>query len=297
MDATDQAEIRPSVVPFTIESSGGSPRPMIKALFNGHPVRMMVHSDAGFFSQLRHSQAAAFGVVLTGDHESYGIDRAGHVSELGRDQGTVASLRVGKSEVKNVPVSVFEVPQSDLGMLGIGWINENRVILDYRRKQATIAPSLDQAKAIGRELRKEGYVALPMTYDERRQRYVVRATVNGVTRSMTVGTATTFLVDTAFADAAGIKHGADEGEGGGPTGTQVAEYPLGAPVRVRINDWISPEISTGAIMDIYGYGAQRRPADPAEANGGTLGGEFLQKTDAVVDFGSRTLFVRDTWKP
>ncbi len=294
--ATVPAEIRPSVVPFTIESSGGSPRPTVNALFNGHPMRMIIHSDAELFSQLRHSKAKAFGVQLTGGHENYGIDRSGHVSQQGLDHGTVASLAVGDSVEVNVPVDVFEVPQNDFGMLGIGWIKQNRVILDYGRKQATIAPAPDQAQAIGSELRKAGYVPLPMKYDEHKHRYVVRATINGVTRTMTVGTATIFLLDTGFADAAGVKRGAHGGDGSGPTGTQVKEYPLAAPVRVRIDGWTSPEISVGIVINTYGYTAQKRPANPDQAEGGTLGGDFLQKTDAVVDFGTRTLFVRGSGK-
>jgi hypothetical protein len=290
--APGQAEARPSVVPFTIESIGGSPRPLVTALFNGHPLRMIVHSDVAFFAQLRHSDAAAFGVVLAGGHQKFGIDREGHVSELGLDNGTVASLKVGESENKNAPLGVFEIPKSDLGMLGIGWINQNRVILDYGRKQATIAPTPEQVQAIGSELRKAGYVAIPMTFDERYHHYVVRAAIDGVTRSMTVGTASPFLIDTAFADATRMKRGPSEGQAGGPTGTQVIPYPLGAPVRVSIDGWTSPEISEGIILDLYGYGARQRPADPADANGGYLGGDFLQKTDAVVDFGTRTLFVR-----
>jgi len=254
-------------------------------------MRMIVHSDSVFFAQLRHSDAAAFGVVLAaGGHQKFGIDREGHVSELGLDHGTVASLKVGESENKDAPVSVFEIPQSDLGMFGIGWINQNRVILDYGRKQATIAPTPEQAQGLGGALRKAGYIAIPMTYDK--YHYIVRATINGVTRSMTVGTASPFLIDAVFADAAGVKRGPGEGEGGGPTGTKVATYPLGAPIRVSIDGWTSPEISVGTILDTYGYGANQRPADPADANGGDLGGDFLQKTDAVVDFGTRTLFVR-----
>jgi len=162
-------------------------------------------------------------------------------------------------------------------MLGIGWINQNRVILDYRRKQATIAPTPEQVQAIGSELRKAGYVAIPMTFDEHYHHYVVRATINGVTRSMTVGTASPFLVDTAFADAAGVKRGPGEGEGGGPTGTKVGTYPLSAPVRVIVAGWTSPEISVGIILDLYGYGARQRPADPADATDGYLGGDSYRR--------------------
>jgi hypothetical protein len=295
--ASNATEIRPSVVPFTIELSGNSPRPIVTALFNGHAMRMFIHSDLAFFAQLRHSDAAAFGVVLAGGHQKFGIDREGHVSELGLDNGTVASLKVGESENKDVPVGVFEIPQSDFGMLGIGWINQNRVILDYGRKQATIAPTPDQAQIIGSELRKAGYVAIPMTFDEHYQHYVVRATINGVTRSMTVGTASPFLIDAVFADAAGAKRGPSAGHGGGPTGTQVEVYPLDAPVRISIDGWTSPEISVGMIMDLYGYGARQRPADPADGTGGYLGGDFLQKTDAVVDFATHTLFVRGNQNP
>lgn len=291
------AEAGPAVVPFTIVSSGGSSRPIVTARFNGHPMPMMIHSNAGFFAQLRHGQATEFGVVLTGQHEAYGIDRPGHVSDLGLDRGVVARLAVGRHADANAPVVVFEVPQARLGMLGVGWISRNRVILDYAHKQAIIASTPTDAATRGQVLRRAGYVGLPMTYDDVERRFRVNATIDGVTRSMAVASASALTIDSEFARAAHLRSGRESNHGMGPTGTRVADHALAAPVRIAIGDWLSPPIGDATIMDTYGYSDQKRPADPERADGGDLGGAFLTTTGAVIDFGSRVLYVRRRPEP
>lgn len=295
--AENNAGTQPSVVPFTLLETGGSPRPIVLANINGHSIPMMIHSNAGFFAQLRHEDAANFGVSMVGGHKQYGIDQIGHVSTLGLDHGVAASLSVGGSIDHDAPINVFEIPQSNLGMLGIGWINQNRVIVDYRQKIAMIAPSTDQVRALENELKRSGYVALPMSYDDQHKRYMVEATISHVTRPMNVATATTLVIDSSFADSAAVKRGDEKEPGYGPTGTRVANYALGEPVRVQIDGWTSPPLSKGDIMDTYGYIADPRPDDPSKANGGILGGDFLTMTQAVVDFGTRTLFVRGSPSP
>ncbi len=291
--ASQGPKVRAShVVPFKVIRSGGNPRPIVVARFNGHPLRMMVHSNASFYAQLEHAKAAAFGVVLTAGHRAFGIDRPGHVSDLGLDPGIVATLQVGNATVRDARVSVFEVPQDDYGMLGIGWIRDNRVVLDFARNQALVAPSPAEVSAKAAALRKAGYVALPMQFDEKEQRYTVRATLHGITRTMAVTSASELTVDLPWAEAAKLPLGKDTGEGSGPTGTHVSEYRLDAPIRLQIGDWTSPDIAGGSISDIYGYAARPRPADPDAGISGYLGGVFLKRTGAVIDFGSRILYVR-----
>jgi hypothetical protein len=285
-------------VPFQIVDVFGVPRPIVEARFNGHVMPMMIHSNATFFSQLKHAQAVAFGVRVTGDHRSFGIDRPGHVSSLGQDRGVAATLKVGNVQDRDASVSIFETPQERYGMLGIDWITRHRLILDYVHNKALVAPSMTEATALGTRLRHNGYVALPMTYDPAEKRYLLEATVNGVTRKMTLGTATGFEIDVAFAGVAHVAMGADDdGHGSGPTGTHVPRYRLAHPIRVRIGIWSSPPIADGRVMDDYGYTGEKRPADPNAADGGTLGGPFLVATGAVVDFGSRILYVRSPDRP
>lgn len=283
----------PSVVPFTIQESGGNPRVVVTAEFDGHVMPMMVHSYANFFSQLRHGQASAFGVrLLPGTHKSYGIDRDGHVSDLGLDKGIAPALAVGRSVNRDAPVTIFEVPQTHLGMLGLGWITANRVIVDFPRRQVSVSPDPALAATRAAALGRAGYAALPMTYDDREKHYSVRATIGGVTRRMVIATASAFLIDSAFAAAAHLAHGKDDGHGSGPTGTRTSSYAIVKPVRVTIGRWTSPPIGTGVIQDEYAYSDEKRPADPNAANGGALGGAFLETTGAVIDFGARTLFVK-----
>lgn len=279
-------------VPFSLVEVGGNPRPIIPARFNGHPMRMMIHSNASLFAQLKHGQAAAFGVRLLGAHQRYGIDQAGHVSHLGRDQGKAATLTVGTAVVRNAPVSVFEVPQDEYGMLGIQWISQTRLVLDYAHKQALLAPTAAQLAATAQALRRAGYVAIPMVYNKQKQRYMVGVTINGVSRRMAVASASEFTLDSEFARLAGVPKSAQRaGEGSGPTGTHVPLYHLAGPVRVQLNDWTSPPIAIGDVEDTYGYSALKRPANPMAADGGDLGGSFLVQTRAVIDFGSRLLYL------
>lgn len=130
-----------------------------------------------------------------------------------------------------------------------------------------------------------------MTYDTTRNRFTVLARINGVGRSMTIASASMLMIDSAFADAAGLKRGKDLGGGSGPTGTHVTDNRLGSPIRVKIGDWTSPPIVDGSIMDSYAYSAMQRPAVADKADGGTLGGAFLISNRAVVDFGSRVLYL------
>ncbi len=291
-DATHKRATQSSVVPFAIVSSGGNPRPIVAARINGHPMQMMVHSNAGFFAQLRHDQSTTFGITFRNGHKSYGIDRAGHVSKLGLDRGVAARLAVGSSINRDAEVAVFEVPQSKYGMLGVAWIRANRIILNYVRKQALVSPGAARVASNASALLRSGYVALPMTYDVESKRYLVRATINGISRSMVIASASEFTIDSEFARVAKIPSGADTGYGSGPTGTQVTDATLGVPVRIRIDEWTSPPIADGSVEDTYGYTDEKRPSTPSAARGGYLGGAFFLKTGAVIDFGSCLLYVR-----
>lgn len=131
-----------------------------------------------------------------------------------------------------------------------------------------------------------------MRYDPVERFYYARASINGVSREMAVTTASIFNIDTAFADAVGLKRDKDVGEGDGPSGTSVPNYALATPVRITIGSWTSPLIADGRIIDNYAYIVGKRPADPTKAIGGELGGACLQQTDAVIDVGTLTLWVK-----
>ena len=287
---------RMSTVPFRTIETGGSLRPMIRASFNKHPLEMMLHSLARFPGgeiQLRHDHARNFGVTGLRQGPKYGIDRPGHASELGSGFGKIATVTVGGTIDRDVSVSVFEIPQTDMGMIGIDWMRRQRIIIDFPAHQATIAPTANYASKAQHRLEVAGYRAIPLTFKD--GSYQVRASVNGVVRDMTIGSATHTMVDTALATSAGFERGTNTGTGFGPTGTRVAGGNASAPVVFEIDGWKSPPIVT-SVLDIYGYEARERPADPTQGTGGTLGDTFFIKTDAVIDFGSGTLYVRDTKK-
>ncbi len=220
----------------------------------------------------------------------YGIDRPGHVSDLGRDLGHVATLTVGKTVNQNVSVDVFEVPQSQIGMLGTDWIMRNRVILDYNSNEAIVDATGDYAAQTRNRLMSAGYHAVPMTMDD--GDWVVPATINGVTRRMMIASASGLTIDKAFAQDAGIPLLRSGSMGGGPEGTLVANAVAAKPVTITIGDWHSTPLDSVDVEDTYGYSNNPRPANDADANGGLLGGTFLTQSKAVIDFGNSVVYFK-----
>jgi len=285
---------RMSSATFRSVESGGQIRPVISASFNGHPFDMMLHSMARFPGgevQLRHAQAREFGVTELRKGPRYGIDRPGHASDLGSQSGRIADLAVGRTIDHNAPISVFEVPQTDLGMIGIDWMRRQRVIIDFSTHQATIAPTASHVAGLNKRLTATGYRAIHLLL--KGGFYEVRVSVNGVARNMTIGSASHTVIDAAFAATAGVGHGKEAATGFGPTGTRALTSDASNPVVFEIDGWRSPAIERTAVNDVYGYMAMERPANAARATGGTLGDTFLMATGAVIDLGSGTLYVRN----
>lgn len=282
-----------ATVPFTLEVSAGSLRPMVTASINGHAFPMMVHSNASSLIQLTHREAGEFGVTDIGDKaKQFGIVSPGKLSTLGRSEGRVERLAVGESVSRDVTVDIFEIPQTDRGMLGIPWIQGNRVIVDYAAHKVVVDPTQAYVEAMQRRLVGEGYTAVPMTFDTTEHRYVVTAKVGGTASKMTVASATATGLDLGFADAAHVAKTAPKGRAGGPRGAVIPMYRSVLPVRFELGRWISEPIVGVMIEDDYAYMSQPRPKDPERLNGGTLGSDFLSASRAIVDFGSRTLYVK-----
>lgn len=277
-------------IPFKIEEIFGK-RPVVDISLNGHACRAMIHANAGFYLQINHAQADLVGIKGRKHQDSYGIEKAGKVSALGRDSGTVDRLAIGQLLDRDVPVSIFETPgpkDDQVCMLGLGWISVHALVLDFVRNQATVADPA-ATKALRTRLLSEGYSALPMTrQDGKEGRYLVNVTVGKTSAPMVVSTVSTLTLDTEFARRADIAQGKSLGEYGGPSGATGAIYESRDPVVLEIGTWKSRPLKA-SIEDTYAYSKQARPADPL---GGMIGADFLIANGAIIDFGSKTLYIR-----
>lgn len=282
-----------STVEFKLVEVNGYLRPIVVTFFNGQPLPMMIHSYATFSVQLRHDLAARFGVRdVKRVSGSYGIERPGSVSSLAPARGVIDRVTVGRSVDSNVPVSIFEVPQRTYGMLGVGWIRRNRVIVDYGSGKVTVSATPAHSVSLAIQLSRRGYQAIPMRFDSKLGIFCVDATISRVTRPMVVATASSTDIDPLFARQAGVSKGSQFSIGSGPTGAQTPRYRLGAPITIKLARWTSPPIRQAEIVDNYAYGGEQRPQHPTDIIGGTLGSPFLMEAEAIVDFGSSTLYLK-----
>ncbi|PPU93863.1 hypothetical protein [Xanthomonas albilineans] len=289
----DPAADKSATVPFVYRKLGGATRPVINVQLNGHPYQMMVHSNASFYMQLVHRVAKEVGVGDLQHRGTYGIQEPGKLSPLGLDGGRLNLLTMGKANAVNVPVSVFETPEpkNGVGMLGIKWIAANRVVLDYPGKRVLVSPEAMQTSTLRASLLTKGYVAVPMQFDKEQERYTVRAALGSVERSMTVSTVGEVDIDPEFASQAGVEKSEESKLMSGPKGAQNYAYLTKHPVVVRIGDWSSKPTQDAWIEDQYAYMSQPRPT--GEALGGMLGADFLVNAGAVIDFGNKTLYLRN----
>ncbi|QDH25059.1 hypothetical protein D5366_07370 [Neokomagataea tanensis] len=276
---------------FKIEEVAGH-RPIAVAVMNGVPLKMMVHSNAALFLQVGHGLASRIGVENMHHHGQYGIAAVGRLSNLGRDEGTIKSLKVGSSNMENVPASVFETPTAaTYGMLGLGWINRSRLVIDYRNNKLFIEPTPQTITTLKQELVKEGYAAIPMQ-ETLGKPFTVDVTIGEATRAMVVSTVAELIIDSAFAEAAHVGAGDKVGTFGGPKGATGGVYSTAAPVELRIGSWRSGPTANGTLEDTYTYSGETRPVDPRQALGGALGGDFMIKHRAVIDFGNDLLYLK-----
>ena len=266
-------------------------RPFVDVRMNGKPFLMMVHANAAFYAMTTHANAASIGVSGLVKKSDFGISSEGHVSKLGRAETTLNELQVGDSKVKNVPLSVFEVPVPDMqGMLGIGWLRAERVIVDYNADRIGIAPTLSDSESADRDLMLHGYLPHKMIWDAKHDIYYVVAVVNGVPARLTISTVTTNIIDTEFARSAKMEFGPVVDQFDGPKGTQGDVFLSRSPVSITIDGQATASEQL-EILDEYAYNAQKRPSDPSMAIHGDLGAQFMLANQAVIDFGSETLFL------
>ncbi|MGB9255084.1 MAG: aspartyl protease family protein [Candidatus Korobacteraceae bacterium] len=267
-------------------------RPFVSVQLNGTPFVFMVHGNASFYVMTTHANAAKAGVTDTRHDANFGIDAPGHVSSAGLTRTTLKSLKVGDQEDHDVPFSLFEVPVAGMdGMLGIGWLRANNVIVDYDGLRLGLAKTPEDGHKEDARLVHDGFVAHAMTWDPDLKRFVVSVEVNGKRSRMVVSTVSSDIVDVRFARTAGIALGPVVYVDSGPRGARVDNWLSKRPVRLSIDGqktaWMQP-----TVQDTYAYSSGTPPADETKWVGGYLGCDFMLANDAVIDFGTGTLLLR-----
>jgi len=277
--------------PIHFKQTSGT-RPFIDVKMNGRPFQLMVHSSAGFYMMTDHAIAESIGVTNLKKTEDYGIDSAGHVSPLGKAVSVLKTLEVAGREQGDVPVDVFETPHPEMeGMLGIHWLRSQLVIVDYDSYRVGIPRTIHDSEQEDARLIGLGFQKLKMTWDARQERYFVAGTINGFAGRFLVSTVSYDFLDPAFAKHAGVERGPVIDQGNGPTGTTVDELLVKRQIILTI-DGRQTAASQPRIMDVYAYAAAKAPANPAERIDGTIGTDFMLANQAVIDFGTESLFIR-----
>ncbi len=253
-------------------------RPFVTAQVNGSPVSLMVHSNASFSMMLTHDTAERIGLSVGAvEREDYGIAAVGQLGGRGRASAVVGALQVGDDVAHDVPASVFELPvDADEdpvdGMLGIGWLRQRQVVVDFARRVLTpYGGPVD---------------GVPLAHDPGWDALVVDSVVDGEPARWVVSTVAGVLVDSAAVDRLGLELGEPAGDDGGPTGTVVTSRHVAGPWSVHIGGRDHDVV--GAVShDLYAYAARPRTDDDLVA--GFLGCDFLLRHGAVVDHGRGVL--------
>ncbi len=259
---------------------------------NGTPLVFMVHGNASFYVMTTHANAAKAGVTITRRDENFGIDAPGHVSSAGRTNTTLKTLKVGEIENHDVPFALFEVPVENMdGMLGIGWLRANHVIVDYDGMRLGQAKNEGDGRAEDARLVRQGYVAHKMTWLPEEKRFVVTVSINGKSARMVVSTVSSNFVDTRFAERAGVALGPVVYVDSGPRGATVNNWLSKQPIRLSIDGrktaWMQP-----IVQDTYAYSSKPAPTDESQLLGGDLGCDFMLANRAIIDYGTGTLLLR-----
>ncbi|SFC32592.1 hypothetical protein SAMN05421780_104265 [Flexibacter flexilis DSM 6793] len=280
-------------VPFEMKKIAGK-RPIFKASVNGFPANLMFHSNASFYLQLNHAFASQVGIDSLVSNGSFGISKPGKVSELGRDSANVSLLQVGINQLKNVPASIFEVPDGEInaGMAGVDWIKTNRIVIDYKKKKFFLNPKIETLECLKAKLSKEKYISIPIKFDSVRQRYLVKIEIGGLTRNFTLSTVAFTTIDSVFAVDLSLKIKNTGNSYGGPTGSVGFVYENTIPLIFSLVNH-RYKINKLTIEDMYAYIKETRTKEKSENIGGILGADFLVEHKAIIDFGNETLYLKE----
>jgi hypothetical protein len=278
-----------SFVPIQFRHDSGI-RPFVPVMMNGKPFLLMVHANADFYAMTTHANAESIGLAHLGKTSDYGISSAGHVSDLGRTETTLNLLQVGTTKSSNVTLTVFEIPQTPKtdGMLGINWLRDQHVIVDYDSYRIGVPDNAEASKREDAGLLLRGYVAHHMTWDPTLKGFYVMCQINGVSARLGISTVAETVVDSVFARAAGFEIGPIVDQNGGPQGALVDSFLFKRQMSIVL-DGQKTAPAQPLSWDLSAYSSVQRPSGPHDD--GYLGAEFMLANQAIIDFGTETLFI------
>jgi hypothetical protein len=278
-----------SFVPIQFRHDSGI-RPFVPVMMNGKPFLLMVHANAKFYAMTTHANADSIGLSHLGKTSDYGISSSGHVSDLGRTSTTLTLLQVGATRSSNVTLAVFEIPQTPKtdGILGIDWLRNERVIVDYDSYRIGFPDGAQASKSEDEALLLRGYVAHRMTWDPAAKGFYVMCQINGVSTRLGISTVAETVVDSVFARAAGFELGPIVDQNGGPKGALVDSFLFKHQVSIVL-DGQKTAPAQPLSWDLSAYSSVQRPSGPHDD--GYLGAEFMLANQAIIDFGTETIFI------
>lgn len=282
-----EKESKGAVLPMEVIELAG-PRPTINYLINGKPETSMIHSNAGMYIQLTPERAEELGVTDWGENGEYGITEPGKVGH--RYKAVIKDIKMGNLSFSDVGVDIFSKPKGaeHIGMLGLPWITENRIVMDFGNNTVMIRPDKQQTDSVEKKLLGNGYIVLPMSKDD--DHYIVEASINNEKANFTISTVSHLYVDSVFAVHSGVQFGSIGGMFGGPSGMTGNVYETATDFKLSIGDF---EVFTDALIkDEYKYIGHKRPENETECIGGTLGAVFMMRNKAVIDFGDLKLYLK-----
>ena len=276
-------------IPIQFRQDSGT-RPFVPASINGKTFLLMVHANAKLYVMTTHENAANAGLAGLGKSSDYGISSDGHVSSLGRTDTVLPLLQVGATKTRNVVLSVFEIPQTPQtdGMLGIEWLREQRAIVDFDAYRVGIPVTAIASQAEDAILLANGYIAHHMDWDSSVHGFYVHCRVDGKPARMGISTVAETVIDSVFARQAGLELGALIDQNGGPKGALVNSYLFKRQVPILVDGQTTAR-SQPRSWDLSAYSSEPRPIGPHDD--GYLGAEFMLANQAVIDFGTSTLFL------
>jgi hypothetical protein len=280
-------------VPLTFRETSGQ-RPYVTAHLNGKPLLLMVHANASFTVMTTHQHAAQAKVgKIKPIDDKFGITEPGKVSALGRGTATLQTLQVGPSVMHDVRLSVFEIPQTPPvdGMLGIEWLKNQRVLVDFQAKELRFSRDAAAATAEGERLRQQGYQAHPLQWNPDTHTFTVPVALNGHAATFTISTVAHLTLDQPFATQAQVPSTVKSTPYGGPTGT-TGTVSISTGALTLVVDGQPVNTTPATILDTYAYEAQPRPADTTKLISGILGCDFMLANHAVIDFGQGILYLK-----
>jgi hypothetical protein len=278
-----------SFVPIQFRHDSGI-RPFVPVMMNGKTFLLMVHANAKLYAMTTHANAGSIGLSHLGKTSDYGISSSGHVSDLGRTDTTLALLQVGAAKSSDVTLTVFEIPQTPKtdGMLGIDWLRDEHVIVDYDSYRIGIPDNAEASKSEDEGLLLRGYLAHRMTWDPAVKGFYVMCQINGVSARLGISTVAETVVDSVFARGAGFELGPVVDQNGGPKGALVDSFLFKHQVSIVL-DGQSTAPAQPLSWDLSAYSSVPRPSGPHDD--GYLGAEFMLANQAIIDFGTETLFI------